>query len=277
MEPLATRYPLPAVMGVVNVTPDSFSDGGLFADRDAAIAHGLALAEQGAAIVDVGGESTRPGSDGVDAAEEIERVVGVIAGIRAASEVPISVDTSKSAVASAAIEAGATMVNDVTAGTRDPRMIDVVRDAGVDVCLMHMLGTPKTMQDDPRYDDVVLEVGSFLAHRVQAFADGGVAPERIAVDPGIGFGKTTAHNCQLLMGIGALAGATGCPVLIGVSRKRFLADLIGDPDRDRLAASVAAAMVAVAHGAWMVRVHDVAPHVDAVRTMLGIRERGTGA
>ena len=271
-----TRYPLPAVMGVVNVTPDSFSDGGLHADRDAAIAHGLALAAQGAAIVDVGGESTRPGSDGVDAAEEIARVVEVIAGIRASSAVPISIDTSKSAVAAAALAAGASLVNDVTAGTRDPRMADVVRDAGADVCLMHMLGTPKTMQDDPRYDDVVLEVGRFLAHRVEAFVEAGVPRERIAVDPGIGFGKTTAHNCQLLMGIGALAGATGCPVLIGASRKRFLAELIGDADRDRLAASVAAAMVAVAHGAWMVRVHDVAPHVDAMRVMLGIRE-GAGA
>ena len=277
MEPLASRFPLPAVMGVVNVTPDSFSDGGLYADRDAAIAHGLALAAEGASIVDVGGESTRPGSDGVDEAEELRRVVDVVAGIRAASAVPISVDTSRSRVAAAAIEAGASMVNDVTAGTRDPRMADVVRDAGVDVCLMHMLGTPKTMQDDPRYDDVVLEVGRFLAQRASAFVEAGVDPARIAVDPGIGFGKTTAHNCQLLMGIGALAGATGCPVLVGVSRKRFLGELLGDPDRDRVTASVAAAMVAVAHGAWMIRVHDVAPHVDGLRVLLGIRQRSEQA
>lgn len=271
MQALAERIPGPALMGIVNVTPDSFSDGGLYADRDAAIAHGLALAAEGAAIVDVGGESTRPGSEGVAEAEELRRVVDVVAGIRAASDVAISIDTTKSGVAEAAIAAGATMVNDVTAGTGDPRMLDVVRDAGVDVCLMHMQGEPRTMQDDPRYDDVVREVGEFLHARVEACVAAGIDAARIAVDPGIGFGKTVEHNLALIAGVRALGDATGCPVLIGVSRKRFLGALLGDPDADRLLATVVAGCNAVAHGAWVLRVHDVAAHRDALRVLLAIR------
>ncbi len=262
-------------MGVINVTLDSFSDGGLFVEHDAAIAHGLLLAEQGATIVDVGGESTRPASEGISEAEELQRVIGVIRGIRAASATLISIDTTKSVVAEAAIGAGATLINDVTACTLDPRIIDVIRDAQADVCIMHMLGTPRTMQDNPQYDDVVREVGEYLRRRVDTLVEAGISPERIAVDPGIGFGKTTQHNCDLLMGIASIAEATNCPVLVGVSRKRFLGDLLGDRDRDRAQASVAAGLVAVEHGAWGLRVHDVAPHVDALKVLLGIRHGGT--
>ena len=172
----------------------------------------------------------------------------------------------------AAIAAGATMVNDVTAGTGDPRMLDVVRDASVDVCLMHMQGEPRTMQDDPRYDDVVREVGGFLRARVEACVAAGIDAARVAVDPGIGFGKTVEHNLALIAGVRALGETTGCPVLVGVSRKRFLGALLGDPDADRLLATVVAGCNAVAHGAWALRVHDVAAHRDALRVLLAIRE-----
>ncbi len=267
MEALTTRLPGPALMGIVNVTPDSFSDGGQFVERDAAIAHGLELVAQGAAIVDVGGESTRPGSDAVSAAEELRRVVDVVAGLRAASTTPISIDTMKSDVAEAAIAVGATMVNDVTACTFDPRIVDVVRDAQVDVCVMHMQGEPRTMQDAPVYDDVVREVGEYLRGRVDALVAAGVDPARIAVDPGIGFGKTVAHNVALLAATRQLGEVAGCPVLVGVSRKRFLGALLGDADRDRGIATLAAGLAAVERGAWMLRVHDVAPHVEALAVL----------
>ncbi|MGI9116061.1 MAG: dihydropteroate synthase [Gaiellales bacterium] len=262
-------------MGIVNVTPDSFSDGGRFDGAEQAVAHALALVADGAAIVDVGGESTRPGAEAVTEAEELRRVVDVVAGIRATSGVPISIDTMKSAVAAAAIDAGATMVNDVTACTFDPRIVDVVRDAQVDVCLMHMQGEPRTMQDDPRYDDVVREVGDHLRARVDALVAAGVDPGRIAVDPGIGFGKTVEHNLALLAATRAIGDATGCPVLVGVSRKRFLGALLGDPDRDRTVASVAAGLAAVERGAWMLRVHDVAPHADALAVLRPVRGSAT--
>ncbi len=271
MQPLAVRIPGPALMGIVNVTADSFSDDGLLGDRDAAIALGVRLAAEGAAIVDVGGESTRPGSDPVPAEEERRRVVDVIAGIRAAADVAVSIDTAKADVAEAAIAAGATMVNDVTACTGDPRMVDVIRDAAIDVCVMHMQGTPRTMQDDPRYDDVVAEVSAYLRGRVDALVAHGVAPERIAVDPGIGFGKTVDHNLALLAATGEIAAVTGCPVLVGVSRKRFLGTLLGDAERDRTVASVAAGLAAVERGAWMLRVHDVAPHADALAVVCSIQ------
>ena len=275
MEALTTRIPGPALMGIVNATPDSFSDGGQFGDRDAAIAHGLALVAQGAAFVDVGGESTRPGAEAVSEAEELQRVVDVVAGIRAVSTTPISIDTMKSLVAEAAIAAGATMVNDVTACTFDPRIIDVVRDAEVDVCVMHMQGEPRTMQDAPHYDDVVREVSNYLLARVEALVAAGIDPRRIAVDPGIGFGKTVEHNVALLAATHELGEATGCPVLVGVSRKRFLGALVGDPDRDRTVASVAAGMAAVERGAWMLRVHDVAPHAEALAVLRPVLGSGT--
>jgi dihydropteroate synthase len=261
---LRDRYPAVALMGVVNVTPDSFSDGGRFLDRDAAIAEGLRHAADGAAVVDVGGESTRPRSLGVPAAEEAARVLPVIAGIRAASDVPISIDTSKAEVARAALAAGASFVNDVTALQGDPALGAVVAGSGADLCLMHMLGTPFTMQEDPRYDDVVEEVGAFLAGRVEVALAAGVARERICVDPGIGFGKTAAHNVALLQAMPTLEARAGAPVLIGLSRKSFLGRLLGDLERDRSAATLAADLFAARHGAFMLRVHDVAPHRDAL-------------
>jgi dihydropteroate synthase len=262
VQPLHERIPGPALMGIVNVTPDSFSDGGAFADAEAAIAHGLRLAAEGAVIVDVGGESTRPGSDPVDTGEELARVLPVVAGITRHG-VAVSIDTSKAAVAEAAIEAGAAMVNDVTA-LGDPAMADVVAAAGVDLCLMHMQGTPRTMQEDPQYEDVVAEVTALLAERVARAIDAGVRRERIAVDPGIGFGKTVDHNLALLDGVAEIGLRTGCPVLVGASRKRFLGALMGDTERDRTAASVGAGLRAVRAGAWMLRVHDVVPHHDAL-------------
>jgi dihydropteroate synthase len=264
MRALRDRYPAVALMGVVNVTPDSFSDGGRFLAPGAAIAEGLRHAGDGAAIVDVGGESTRPRSLGVTPAEEAGRVLPVIAGIRAASEVPISIDTSKAEVARAALAAGASFVNDVTALQADPDLAGVVAEAGADLCLMHMLGTPRTMQDDPRYDDVVDEVAAFLAARIDVAVAAGVGRERICVDPGIGFGKTAAHNVALLQAIPTLEARTGAPVLIGLSRKSFLGRLLGDLERDRAAATLAADLFAARNGAFMLRVHDVAPHRDAL-------------
>jgi dihydropteroate synthase len=255
-------------MGIVNVTPDSFSDGGLWLDRDAAIAHARDLVAEGAAILDVGGESTRPGAAPVAADEERRRVVPVIEALAddaAAAGVQLAVDTTKSAVARGALEAGATFVNDVSALRFDPELAGVVAAAGCDVCLMHMLGEPRTMQDDPRYGDVVSEVKAFLEERL-AFAVGeGIAEERILLDPGIGFGKTGAHNLTLLRRLDELA-ALGRPLLFGASRKTFLGRLTGrDVPADRVAATVAANVLALERGASVFRVHDVAPTLDALR------------
>jgi len=260
---LRDRFPPPAVMGVINVTPDSFSDGGEFLHPEIAVARGVALAAEGADLLDVGGESTRPGSEPVPVEIELGRVLPVIRGLREATDVPVSIDTSKAEVAEQAIAAGASFVNDVTALRADPRMAEVVAAAGVPVCLMHMRGTPKTMQDDPRYDDVVAEVAAFLAERVRAAEAAGIAGDQICVDPGIGFGKTGEHNLALLRHLDAIAGA-GPPVVVGVSRKRFLGAIIGDPDRDRAVATAAANVEAVRRGAWMVRVHDVRQTCDAL-------------
>ena len=247
-------------MGVLNVTPDSFSDGGRFLDRDQAVAHGLALAEQGADVVDVGGESTRPGARPVDEAEERRRVVPVVEAL--ASRVRVSVDTSKPAVARAAIEAGATLVNDVSASLQQ-----VAADTGVGWVAMHMQGTPGTMQDAPHYDDVVSEVRDFLLRRAEAAAALGV--EEIWVDPGIGFGKTARHNLLLLRHLRSLVSA-GFPVLVGTSRKSFLGAIAGGaPADDRLEGSLATAVCALAQGAGMVRAHDVAATVAAARLVGG--------
>ena len=243
-------------MGVINVTPDSFSDGGEYLHPEIAVARGVALAAEGAGLLDVGGESTRPGSGGVTADVELDRVLPVIRGLREATDVPISIDTSKAVVAEQAIAEGAAFVNDVTALRGDPRMAGVVAEAGVPVCLMHMRGTPRTMQDDPRYDDVVAEVAAFLAERAQAAEASGIAREAICIDPGIGFGKTGEHNLSLLRRLEAIV-AVGPPVVVGVSRKRFLGAIIGDPDAPRAVATAAANVEAVRRGAWMVRVHDV--------------------
>ena len=252
------------LMGVVNVTPDSFSDGGRYLDPEAAIAHGLALAAEGAAILDVGGESTRPGAAPVPADEELHRVLPVIEGLAAAGhEAKISVDTSKAAVAAEAIRAGATMVNDVTALRGDPGMVEVVANAGADCCLMHMLGEPRTMQKDPRYDDVVAEVKAFLEDRLAFAVAAGIAEERVILDPGIGFGKTAAHNLELLARLRELV-AIGPPVMIGTSRKSFIGRLTGRGVDERLAGTIASCVVAYEHGARVFRVHEVGPVSDAL-------------
>jgi dihydropteroate synthase len=256
-------------MGVINVTPDSFSDGGEFIDPAAAIARGVELVADGADLLDVGGESTRPGSDPVPESVELERVLPVIRGLREAVGVPISIDTAKAAVAEAAIAEGAAFVNDVTALRGDARMAQVVAAAAVPVCLMHMRGVPRTMQDDPRYDDVVAEVAAFLAERVEAAVDAGIAADDVAIDPGIGFGKTGEHNLSLLRHLDAIV-AVGPPVVVGASRKRFLGAIIGDPDRPRTVATAAANVEAVRRGAWMVRVHDVRETRDALAVAAAI-------
>jgi len=261
-----------SVMGVVNVTPDSFSDGGRYLDPDAAIAHGIQLAADGAAVVDVGGESTRPGAEPVDAAEELRRVLPVVAGICAEVDVPVSIDTSKAVVAAAALEAGATIVNDVTAGRGDPEVLDVVAGAGAGYVAMHMLGEPRTMQRDPRYDDVVREVGAFLVQRLEVAREAGIAPSALMADPGIGFGKTLEHNLTLLANIGSLADLVGVPVLVGTSRKTFLTRLTGAERMDeRDDATLATVGWCLDHGATMVRVHDVRRAVQAASVLVAIR------
>jgi dihydropteroate synthase len=253
------------IMGVVNVTPDSFSDGGRYLDAAAAIAHGRSLVAEGADILDVGGESTRPGAAPVPEDEELRRVIPVIEGLAAdGSGVQISIDTSKRGVAARALAAGATLVNDVTALRGDPDMASVIAQAGAECCLMHMLGDPRTMQDDPRYDDVVDDVKAFLEERMAFATRAGIAVERILVDPGIGFGKTIAHNLELLRRLDEFLDL-GRPVVIGTSRKTFLGRLTGreSPD-DRLGATIAANVLAYERGARVFRVHDVAPVHDAL-------------
>ena len=253
----------PAVMGVLNVTPDSFSDGGRHASPDAAVDHGLRMVEEGAAILDVGGESTRPGAAPVTADEELRRVLPVIEGLVASTRVPVSIDTSKPAVMRAALGAGASMVNDVRA-LEEPGALEAVAVSGAAVCLMHMRGAPATMQSRPEYLDVVGEVRAYLDGRRQACLAAGIGTERICVDPGIGFGKTAAHNLALLARLDQLA-PVGVPLLVGVSRKSLIGIITGRGPDDRLAGSVAFAALAASRGAAIVRAHDVAATVDAVR------------
>jgi dihydropteroate synthase len=257
------NLPRPAVMGVVNVTPDSFSDGGLYLDVDAAVAHGEELVSDGAAIVDVGGESTRPGASPVSEAEELERVIPVVERL-AAHGATVSIDTRKAEVAEAALQAGARIVNDVWAFRDAPEMAGLVAGAGAWCCLMHMLGDdPRTMQDAPVYDDVVSDVKAFLEERL-AFAVGeGVPEERVWLDPGIGFGKTVEHNLELLRRLDEIV-AIGRPVVIGTSRKSFLGRLTGREPRDRVAGTVATNVIALERGASVFRVHDVRESVDAL-------------
>jgi dihydropteroate synthase len=258
------------VMGVVNVTPDSFSDGGRYLDRDAAVEQGLRLAEDGADLLDVGGESTRPGAGEVSAEEEIDRVVTVIERLTASVEVPVSVDTRKGSVAAAALAAGATIVNDVSGG-RDPSLLAAAAEAGAGLILMHMLGEPGTMQVDPRYDDVVADVRSYLAERAGVAEAAGVAPDAIAIDPGLGFGKTYEHNLSLMLSIGDLA-SLGRPVVVGPSRKSFIGKALGDvPVDDRLEGTAGAVAFLAANGAHVVRVHDVREMVRVVRVVDAIR------
>jgi len=253
-------------MGVVNVTPDSFSDGGQFLDPLAAVSRIEEMARDGAAIVDIGGESTRPGALGITLEEELQRVLPVVerAGDARVS-IPLSIDTAKAEVARQALEFGATMVNDVTALRGDPSMVEVVGEHGAYLCLMHMLGEPRTMQEDPRYGDVVSDVAAFLEQRLSFAVRAGVPEERICLDPGIGFGKTTRHNIELLLGLRTIA-SLGRPVLVGVSRKRFLARITGDEVGivGPLSASVAVAVLAYERGATVVRAHDVREHVEAL-------------
>jgi dihydropteroate synthase len=264
------RFPRPSVMGVVNVTPDSFSDGGVNLDPDDAVAAARRMAAEGAAIVDVGGESTRPGSRGVSADEELRRVVPVLERLQ--GEVAVSIDTSKAAVARRALELGAELVNDVTALRADPELAAVVAGSGAYLCLMHMLGEPRTMQRDPRYDDVVSEVVAFLEERLRFATDAGIAEERICLDPGIGFGKTVEHNFELIRRLDELT-ALGRPVVIGISRKSSLGKLLGDPDATTgtTAASVGAAVAAYERGATILRAHDVREHVEALTAAAAVQ------
>lgn len=253
------------IMGVLNVTPDSFSDGGYHADAGRAVRRGLDMVEQGAAIIDIGGESTRPGSEPVSAAEETSRVVPVIQLLTASTDALLSVDTTKASVARAALEAGAHIVNDVSGLTGDPEMSGVVREFNAGLVIMHMRGKPKSMQVDPRYDDVVREVAEFLSGQVEAAGLAGIPKDRIAVDPGIGFGKTLAHNLALVRNLPVLAEVTGRPLLVGMSRKRWIGEITGRGVDDRLAGSLAALAYAISHGARIIRVHDVKESCDVAR------------
>jgi len=257
------RFPRPSVMGVVNVTPDSFSDGGVHYEPGVAVTAARRMHAEGAAIVDVGGESTRPGSDGVSVEEELRRVVPVLEDL--AGDVPVSIDTAKAEVARRALELGAVMVNDVTALRADPELAGVVAEAGAYLCLMHMQGEPRTMQVDPRYEDVASEVAAFLEERLTFAVAQGIPEERICLDPGIGFGKTLEHNFELVRRLDVLL-ALGRPVLIGFSRKSSLGRVAGDPDAKTgpLSASVAAAVAAYERGATILRVHDVREHLEAL-------------
>ncbi|MBN2905743.1 MAG: dihydropteroate synthase [Rhodobacteraceae bacterium] len=260
----------PRIMGILNVTPDSFSDGGRFDRPDAALAQGRALADA-ADILDVGGESTRPGAAEVPVEDEIARTAPVIAALRAAGlHLPISIDTRKAAVASAALDAGANMVNDVAAFTHDPALAAVSARAGVPVCLMHAQGDPQTMQADPRYDDVLLDVYDFLEHRIAAAQAAGIARAQIVVDPGIGFGKTQAHNLALIRGLSLFHGL-GCPILLGASRKRFIGTIGGAAQADgRAPGSIAVALAGIAQGVQILRVHDAGETRQAVRLAMAL-------
>jgi dihydropteroate synthase len=263
MSAIEERFPRPSVMGVVNVTPDSFSDGGVNFRPEDAVASARGMVEEGAAIVDIGGESTRPGSDAVSPDEELRRVVPVLEELGGA--VPVSIDTAKAEVARRAIELGAELVNDVTALRGDPDLAGVVASSGAYLCLMHMQGEPRTMQDSPTYEDVAAEVASFLEQRLAFAVDAGIPEERICLDPGFGFGKTVEQNFELLGRLGQIV-ALGRPVLVGLSRKRSLGRILGDPNATTgpLSASLAAAVEAYDRGAAIFRVHDVREHVEAL-------------
>lgn len=247
---------LPLLMGIVNVTPDSFSDGGRFLQVESAVAHGLQLVADGADILDLGGESTRPYSTSVKAEEELRRVLPVVKQLARECDVPISVDTSKAVVARAALSAGAEIINDVTGLEGDPEMVAVALESGAGICAMHMQGTPQTMQDDPQYSDIVQEICEYLAQRRDALLAAGVARERICLDPGIGFGKTHQHNLTLMAHCQAFH-RLGCPLLVGHSRKGFLAKILGDSEANRTAATAGAAVALAQQGVQMIRIHDV--------------------
>ncbi len=268
------QFDVPAVMGILNVTPDSFSDGGRFTGRDAALRQAEAMARDGAAIIDIGGESTRPGAADVPEQEELDRVIPVVETVVGEVDVPVSVDTSKPAVMRAAVGAGASMINDIRA-LRAGGALQAAAELGVPVCLMHMQGQPRTMQTRPAYDDVVTEVAEFLAGRVRACVAAGLAEDRIIVDPGFGFGKAPRHNIELLANLRQLR-PVGRPILVGLSRKSLLGELTGRDVGERMPASIAAAVIAVAEGAHFVRVHDVRETVDALRIAAAVMDKGRG-
>jgi dihydropteroate synthase len=272
--PLEEAFPRPSVVGIVNVTPDSFSDGGRFLEPEAAVAQARRLRGEGAVLIDVGGESTRPESEGIAVDEELRRVIPVVELL--AGEIPVSIDTSRAEVARRSIALGALMVNDVTALRGDSELAGVVAESGAYLCLMHMLGEPRTMQVDPHYSDVVAEVASFLEARLEAAVAAGIPEERICLDPGIGFGKTVEHNLELLGRIDELV-ALGRPVMVGASRKRFLGRILGEPDAltGPVAAGVATAVLAYERGASLFRVHDVREHAEALAAVLAIERART--
>lgn len=265
----------PRLMGIVNVTPDSFSDGGRYRGPAEAVAHAEALLAAGADLLDVGGESTRPGAEPVSLAEELDRVMPVIEALGRRSDVWVSVDTTKAAVARAALAAGAVIVNDVSACTADPDMLEVVRGSGAGVVLMHCQGAPRTMQDQPRYAEVVGEVGDYLEARARALEAAGISRSRVALDPGIGFGKTTAHNLSLLGRLDALV-ARGWPVVVGLSRKRVVGEVTGRPVAQRLAGNLAGLCWCVAQGVRVLRVHEVAESRDAAAMVAALMAHRAG-
>ena len=264
----------PLIMGVVNVTPDSFFDGGRYLDAEAAVAHAIRLVEEGADLLDIGAESTRPGADVVSEAEECRRAMPVVTAVAKAVTVPISIDTSKAAVARAALEAGAVLVNDVTALRGDPAMVDVVARTGAGIVLMHMPGTPRTMQQDPRYDDVVGEISGFFEERIRFAMAHGIVRRQIVLDPGIGFGKLLGHNLTLLAQLRRFMQFE-CPVLVGVSQKAFLGQLVDRPVQERQWATAAAVAMAVDRGAGILRVHDVRGMKDVVQVTAAISQQTT--
>ena len=266
----------PLVCGILNVTPDSFSDGGRFETLDRAVEHGCTLAAEGADLIDIGGESTRPGARPPTLAEELDRVVPVVEALVRRVSVPLSVDTSRPEVMRAAVAAGASMINDVRA-LRSPGALEAAAESGVLVCLMHMQRAPETMQQDPRYGDVVAEVRAFLAQRMRTCLRAGIRPEHLVVDPGVGFGKTLSHNVRLLSSLGELS-SPGVPIMVGLSRKSMVGQLTGRGVGDRLPGSLAAAVIAVRRGAAVLRVHDVAPTRDVLAVLDGVaRYDGGGA
>jgi dihydropteroate synthase len=266
----------PLVMGILNVTPDSFSDGGRFADPAAAIEHGIRMAEQGAAIIDIGGESTRPGAQRIDAPGQLRRILPVIHGLAGKVKAVLSVDTTLSTVAAAAIDAGAAIVNDISAGTEDPAMLPLVAARGASVILMHMQGKPATLQQSPHYDDVVAEVKAYLAQRAAAARSAGIAPHRILLDPGIGFGKTVEHNLLLLRDLRMLAELPH-PLVLGTSRKSFIGKITGDTEPSQRVMGTAATVAwCVANRAAVVRVHDVEAMNKVVKVIVSIQRPGMG-
>ncbi|MBA5866141.1 MAG: dihydropteroate synthase [Nitrospira sp. CR1.3] len=262
----------PLIMGIVNVTPDSFFDGGRFTDPEAAMAHAVQLVEEGADLLDIGAESTRPGSFSIDEAEELRRLIPIVAAVAKAVKVPISVDTSKAVVARAAVDTGAVIINDVTALRGDPAMAEVVAESRAGLVLMHMQGAPQTMQEAPHYADVVKDVSSFLAERLQFAMSCGIARRRIILDPGIGFGKLLVNNLDLLAQLHTF-GKFDRPVLVGVSRKAFIGTIAGRPVEDRLWGTAAAVALAVEHGAQIVRAHDVRAMRDVAKVASAITRR----